>query len=303
MSKGEGRKVAIKFTEELVGLGVTPTEGYPELKVESAIMTASSQYSSTYSPDKAFDGNISTYWDTRQSVPQWIQAQLATAVALTRFRWYVGSYAPNGFLLQGSNDGFNWDTLFQGESTSATGWKEFIFPNSGKYLYYRWNIDSLHSSRLYIYEIEMFYKEFQNESAFRVSGQQHKYVNGPLIDATYAVVGVEHHPTEPRTILLTVDQFSRFENAEGVISVAYDASRGNLVGAGGSVEPFVVDFLPTGLVQEPNPGIEEIITVEPIVTLTLTSVSYAKAYDAEEVIIAAPALVTVVLTDASIINP
>ena len=51
MSKSDGLKIGIKFTEDLIGDYATPESGYEELKYDNYIKSIaySNQYSSTYS--------------------------------------------------------------------------------------------------------------------------------------------------------------------------------------------------------------------------------------------------------------
>jgi hypothetical protein len=45
--------------------------------------TASSSQNSTNTPDKAFDGNTSTRWESTYSDPQWISVDLGAAYSVT----------------------------------------------------------------------------------------------------------------------------------------------------------------------------------------------------------------------------
>lgn len=72
MSKGLGQKIAIRFTEKLVGdvSGKNP----PSVRGKNyfrptGTATASSQYSS-YAASRAFDGDTSSYWYTRETGTQ-----------------------------------------------------------------------------------------------------------------------------------------------------------------------------------------------------------------------------------------
>lgn len=304
MSKGLGQKIAIKFTEGLVddvsGLSPTPLgEGYMQLQ---GVVTASSTYS-TYYPDNAFDNNTSTYWYTRTTGTQWIQIELYVPTKSMGFRWYIGSsYRPNGFIVQGSNDGSSWDDIYTGASDNTTGWKEFAWDMTESYKYYRWSITSRYSSYLYIYEIELLQPKGQ-EQAFTVSGKQYQYINGPLLDMVYNVIKVELHPSETKAILLTMHPLSRFNNVEGNLTINYDATKGNLSGRGGAVESFAETFLPIDLVPVPNPGITETITVAPTeVVADFIEVEYQNRY-AEETITVAPSEITATLIHVDEINP
>ncbi len=142
-----------------------------------------------------------------------------------------------------------------------------------------------------------------NTAAFSVTGQQYKYIRGPLLNVTHQVQSVQHHPTEPRAILLTFSPLSRFPTVNGDLTVSYNASLGNLAGAGGAVESFSTSFTPDGLVPEPNPNQIETVTAAPSVTAEFLKVTYDKAYSPNEQITVAPASVTVALTHINIINP
>ena len=307
MSKSDGLKIGIRFTEDLVGDYATPESGYEELKYDNSSIKSiaySNQYSSTYSASKAFDDSTSTYWRT-DSLPVWIQIELNNPIALTKFRWYIGNsmYYPKDFILEGGNNGIDFIPIFIGISSSGTGWKDFILSNSAKYLFYRWTITSRNSSYIYIYEFELFYKNFINESAFSITGQEYKYVHGNLIDKVYVIEKIEPHPTEPKSILITIDWWSRFNNAEDKIKVLYDASKGSLTGTGGAVESFEIEFTPQDLIQTPNPNEEELIKAYPYeIVLNLNELDFEKSY-ANEYLKAYPYSIVLTLTDVGEINP
>lgn len=308
MSKSDGQKIAIKFDKPLVNVATTPPEGYPELKASEGTPTASNQYSSSYSADKVFDGSTSSYWQTRAILPQWIQIQLLSPIALTRFRWYTSSYAPNQFELYGSQNGIDFVLLYSGESPSSSGWKSFDIPNSKTYSYYRWNILSGHSSgRIYIYEIEMFYKEFQDEGAFTITGMVRNPLKvGELQPKVFSVASVERYTIDeeeqPDTILLSFDTYNRFNDVEGDITVAYNQSLGTLAGAR-PVESFSVDFTPTDL--EPTPIDEHTITAGIDLTVDLIDLEFTEIYADHNVTHTATAGidVTVALINIEDINP
>lgn len=309
MSKSDGLKIGIRFTEDLIGDYATPEGGYEELKYDNSSIkniTYSSQYSTTYSASKAFDDSTSTYWRT-DSLPVWIQIELNNPIALTKFRWYIGNstYYPKDFILEGSDNGIDFIPVFIGTSSSGTGWKDFILSNSVKYLFYRWTITSRNSSYIYIYEFELFYKNFINEGAFSITGQEYKYVNGNLIDKVYAIEKIEPHPTEPKSILITMDWWDRFNNVEGDLTVNYDATKGNLTGAGGAVESFEVEFTPTDLVQTPNPHVVEYLKAYPYeITLDYKEIDWQKRYVIEdEHLKAYPYEIVLDLKHVSEINP
>ena len=306
MSKAQGQKITIKFTEDLTGdvTGLTPKPLAPgDYFRPIGTATHSSIYSSYYSSN-CFDGSTSSYWYTRTTGDQWVQIQLSAPIFISGFRWYIGAnYRPNGFTLQGSNDGTNWDTLVGGNSPNATGWHEFAFgiPDVA-YQYYRWTVTSRYSTYLNIYEIELKGTKGQ-EGAFKVTGQEYQYINGPLLNKDYEVISVEEHPSIDKALLLTMATLNRFPTVEGNLTVEYDATVGNLAGRGGFVESFIETFTPTDLAPEPNPGIEETITVAPVeLVINYIPISYHSRY-AEETITVAPAELTVNLIYVGVINP
>jgi hypothetical protein len=141
------------------------------------------------------------------------------------------------------------------------------------------------------------------KAGWKVTGQEYKYINGPLLDKEYQIVSVENHPTVDKALLLTMHPLSRFPTVEGNLTVEYDASVGSLAGRGGPVESFIETFTPTDLVPEPNPGIEESVTVAPVELLAeLVEITYSKGF-AEETLSAAPAELTVDLVYVGVINP
>lgn len=298
-TKAQGARIGIGLTEELKGFKLD----YPkykffrwnidtlwssrvylygiELKTDgdyflpTGTITASSQYSATYSADKAFDGNASNYWRPN-TYPAWIQIELAEPILLTGFQWNTStsSYRPRAFSLLGSNNGIDWDILYEGESQNVNNWKGFSI------------VPVLKSG---------------NESAFKITGKQYRYINGDLLDMEYKVKLVSLHPTIENALLLEFDTFDRFPTVEGKITVAYDAMKGNLTGRGGAVESFSVSFSPKDLVPEPNIGIREYITVAPSVQITFITMEYVNAY-ADEHITVAPS-VQIRFEEKGIINP
>lgn len=117
---------------------------------------------------------------------------------------------------------------------------------------------------------------------------------------------IEESDAPQDKIRIVMDDYSRFPTVEGDLTVEYDASLGNLAGSGGAVESFIETFTPTGLIPEPNPGIEESVTVAPAeLTVDFIPIAYINAYDEDEgnTITVAPATLEVELIHTSIINP
>lgn len=80
-----------------------------------ATATSSSNQSSSFLPKNAIDGKLNTCWESASSAdPQWLMITLPSAKLVRSFKMKVVTYpgeAPRDFILQGSNDGVNWDNL------------------------------------------------------------------------------------------------------------------------------------------------------------------------------------------------
>lgn len=79
--------------------------------------SASGAYSAQ-TANLAFDGNAATYWESDNAASgfRWLRYDLASAVVIRNFYLSSTTYpgeVPRDFLLQGSNDGTSWTTLFQ----------------------------------------------------------------------------------------------------------------------------------------------------------------------------------------------
>lgn len=307
MNKGLGQKIGIKFTEKLTGdvTGLVPAPiAIGDYFRPTGIATASSQYSSSYSASKVFDGSTGSQWYTRNDVVQWIQIQLDAPEWIFGFRWYVGSlYRPGSFVLEGSFDGLEWDNLMENTSPNETGWHEFKLNSPRYYSYFRWNITSKYSSSgLYIYEIELL-EATGNDAAFIVTGEEYQYVNGPLIPMTYKVLSVERHPDyrDDQHLLLTMHPQGRFNNVIGSLSVEYLQSIGMLRGRGGPVDGFVKTFIPTELASKPNPVIQESIETKAISEISFIGVINKYGYGVDNISVSTN--VSIDFIDVRIINP
>ena len=308
-TKGQGGKIAIKFTQPLIGdvSGLTPTPvgykmGTTDLAQGKTVMVGDASYGAG---SNAVDGNVSTYWGTYSTMPWWITIDLGSIQKTAGF--YVlqsnSSYRGRAYTLYGSNDNSTWNSIISGELVNAT--EQTIEYSAKDYRYIKLSITSYWSgSIMFIYTLKIFQAvSAGNEMAFTVSGKQYQYVKGVLIDKQYKVISVESHPTEANSVLLTFDTYSRFCTVNGDITVNYDSSKGNLSGQGGAVASFIQTFTPTELLPEPNPGIQENISVAPSITMLFTPISYSYAYDLTENITVNPATVIIDFTDISIVNP
>jgi hypothetical protein len=150
-----------------------------------------------------------------------------------------------------------------------------------------------------------------NESAFTISGQEYKWVdgpdnNGPLVDKEYTIESVSLHPTEENALLLTmVDIGGRFPSVVGNLTVEYDQTLGNLTGLGGAVESFVEVFSPSDLVPEPNPGHTHTVSVAPAdLIVDLIPIQYLDAFEDEgDTVTVAPVSLSVELIHIDYVDP
>lgn len=285
MSKGQGKLIGIKFTEKLIGdiSGLTPNPvgGYGYKRILDALITVSGTVN--YTAKELIDGDLNTLWWAGPS--NYIQAQFSTAVCKTGFRWYIGhgSYYPTAFSIAGSNDGSNFTTLGTFSGTGTVGWQAFTFENTMSYLYYRITTTAVMNGYSFIYELQ-FLDPVGNEKAFTVSGNEYNYVpEGTLSAKTYTVLGVSAHPTETNSILLSIADFSKFENVYGDLTISYDGS-GNLMGLGGPVLAFSVTFTPAELIPKPDQHAIGHIEITAITsTGNLVRVYYAESKEEEHI--------------------
>lgn len=269
----------------------------------SSVYSASSSYKST----NAFDGSTSSYWRPSLTFPNWIKIEFEKSTWVNGFRWYVNSHRPNGFVLEGSNDDENWIELVNSTSPNSTGWHEFSF-GAGSYTFLRWTVNSIYSSYLYLYEIELS-TGIGNEGAFTVIGEEYKYVDGPsnngeVIPMNYPVERVEKHPTIQDAILVTIKTPYEFNNVLNRLTVDYDITKGNLMGRGGLIESFNKTFTPTDLIPVPDVGRNDKISATTGTnTIEFKPVIYTSVYDDKEKISASPGEVVIEFKDSGIIDP
>lgn len=261
MSIADGRKIAIRFTQPLIGnvLGLDPPAGYKKslLDLSKAVVTTLNQYSTSYTGANAIDNSTSTYWRGTTAV-NWLKLQLPEAKCVTQIRLYLSSYYIKTFTFSGSKDGETWVQL-GGEYTAASSttaqWYTFAIENPESYLYYR--IDTLtaySTSRIYLYELDLYEDTpVGNETRFTVSFDEYNYVPGGTSSRkTRAVTSLE--VADPQTLILNFGPgcTNSIQRAAGDITVAYDGS-GTLMGQGGPVLAFEKTFTPVDLDPKNNP--------------------------------------------------
>lgn len=278
----EGTKVAIKFTERLVGdiTGYDTPAGYKQqtINLSEATVSTLNQYSNSYSGAKAIDGNTSTYW-YGTTTSNWISIQLKEPKAVTGLRLITAGYYIKTFTLSGSNDGATWTQLggtYAVGNPSSGVWNTFSVDNSTPYNHYR--IDVLTgSSRIYLYELDLQETvAVGNETKVQVSGPVYRYVpGGVLFTETRKVTEVDLDPADDRTLVLSFapGNASSIRNMSGDVTVAY--SGGTLRGLGGPVSDFSLTFNPVGLDPKNHPNGEEHIEPNIIPSGTLKRIYYS----------------------------
>lgn len=291
MSKGQGKLIGIKFTENLIGdvSGLTPNPvgGVGYTRLIGATVTASSTPTPVgNSHTNVVDGDVATCWYPSAYVGvSWLNFRLAEAARRTGFRYYVGhsTFYPTAFNISGSNDGSTFTTLgsFTG-GTSTVGWHEYTFTNSESYLYYRFTITSYSQTYPWIYEFQ-FLEPLGNEKTFNITGQEYNFVpEGALSQKTYLISKIYTHPTEPNSIILETPDLTKFENVVGDLTIVYDGT-GNLMGLGGPVLAFSTTFTPTDLIPKPDQNDPEHLELTGITaTSALTLIHYYTAQEGAE---------------------
>ncbi|WP_010499228.1 discoidin domain-containing protein [Paenibacillus elgii] len=125
-------------------------------------ISASNEYDSTYLAYKAFDGNSTSRWASR-NVPVWLKVDFNKEKVISKYTLvgFSGDANQNlkSWTFEGSNNDTNWTVL--DTQSNVTGWqnnvkKSFQFDNKTKYRYYRINISQVSSGTVgTIVEMEM----------------------------------------------------------------------------------------------------------------------------------------------------
>lgn len=293
-TKADGKYIALKFDQELLGdvSGKTPIPvggwGTGDKEQPIVAVTSSGDYSTSYPASNVMDGSTSNYWRSSSVAGSYLILDFGEPVVIGGFNIYQStSYYPKEIKASGSNDGSAYTEIGTSrDDGSAQGWKTFSYNNSVAYQYYKLEFtDYASTSRLYIYEIKAFVaKPVGNEQAFEVKGKVYTYVpDGELVDESFDVASVSRHETEENTILLEIDDYDRFESVIGELTVTYTRLLGNLSGAGGAVEDFVVSFQPEDLVWKGDQNDAEHISLSVQASGFLTKVTYSDTAENEHI--------------------
>ena len=281
MSKGEGKLIAVKFTDKLLG-DVSAALKYDIGDINYALeKNATASYKSSYAY-KAVDANIYTSWSSNTNIC-WITidlGQLREIIGLYIFG-YDSNYRGKDCSVLGSIDNVSWTTIYTG--TLANVAEQTILLTKCSCRYVKLAFTSGYNTAIAIYNLKIFNAvPTGNEKAFKVSGQQYDHVNGILVNTDYPVESVVSHSSGAETLLLTINSLKRFNNVVGNLNVAYDASLGNLLSPGGIVKSFNATFAPTELVKKVNPWDNENLTVSLLPVFVSTKVLYKYGYATEQ---------------------
>ena len=122
----------------------------------SGVASGDSHTLPSYPAYKAFNGtntDSSDCWYTQNTTSGWLQYQFSSAVAIAKI-WMknragtYGSYSPQTFKLQGSNNGTSWADLgsYVNNNDDADAETSYVVDSYGtKYKYYRLNVSLFHT--------------------------------------------------------------------------------------------------------------------------------------------------------------
>lgn len=176
-------------------------------KLNLTLVSYSSQYSTSYPATNAFDGSTSSYWRSASSptYPQNIVLELNDLYSVRGFRIYpnTSSYRPKSFKILVSSDGVNFDEVYSGTCSSSSNFLEFEFTNTLYSRYVKIEFTGASSSRLYVYEFEVYGVLITKKYLIRCNGVLYTVTDGVLtaMDATeltaevFQTYGVTEVPT------------------------------------------------------------------------------------------------------------
>lgn len=228
MSIADGEKIVIKFTQALVGnvLGLNPpvASDIALSDLSEAIATALNVYSSSYPASNVIDKNTGNYW-RGTTISNWVQIQLKEPKIIQRLRLCLGSYYVSSFRFYGSNDAVTWTQIggnYSAASDTTLRWYSYDVNNDASYLYYRIEtLSGYNSSRVYIYEIELYEKiPAGNEKKFLISFDEYDFVpDGSTHRETRNVIAIEQYPRVNTEIDLSVGTMTNVELDKGKLTL------------------------------------------------------------------------------------
>lgn len=169
-----------------------------ELKGTSGAYTieAGSVYGS-YTPEKAFDGNIGTEYRSNGETNAYLKITFPSAVKVTKFK--IAMRASNytnsvTTAFQGSNNGTSWSTLFT-TTEKPDAMKEYTLTSSGEYTQYRLQFTAsstgvnVYSFEVSGYEVTTYRNEFNIQKGVPVTWDKGQiiYIQTPTNANSFSV--------------------------------------------------------------------------------------------------------------------
>ncbi|MBN1413275.1 MAG: discoidin domain-containing protein [Spirochaetales bacterium] len=133
MCKGADYEVTFGLSEN----APKPTDAPPVPAAENLSLNKSavaySVENDQYTPNLAFDGNLSTRWSSEFSDPQWIMVDLLVYADITRVVLHWETASAKAFQLQVSDTGITWTNIYSTDS-GAGGTASLIVSARGRYV-------------------------------------------------------------------------------------------------------------------------------------------------------------------------
>lgn len=260
---------------------VTGTEYYKiPVPVESVRTFISTSDYSGYPKTQAFDRDNNTYWRANTTnAGEAIGKDFGQAVTLTKIgvQMDYSSGRINAYLIQGSDNGVDWNTVASGNFTDASGEQAVTFAAT-TYRYWRINGQSKFSSYYTVTEL-YFYgtRNTYSVAGWTVTGSEYTYQpEGATVAGSYTVRKVTKSEDD-MSVILWLDMFDRMRDPAGLVTVAYDKLLGNLIGPySAQVESFSVQFTPTNIVPYSNPNGRENLSA--LANMTVSVMEFACRY-------------------------
>jgi len=301
MSKSEGKQLAINFTANLTEISETPST---DKEVQDGTWTSKNTYDGwAYIKD----GNIGTNWRCT-NVDNYVQIQRPVSTFNGIKVYKPGSYRPTTYNILTSDNGTNFTSRKTGNFEVSTGWETITLdtPITANYIRIIFGLVNL----VTIGELSILVSEKDHQTSvgdFTITGQEYTFVDGPdhngeLLDKTYQVQESKRKTGTQDTIELIIKDSTPFNSVIGDLTVAYDQSKGNLMGDGGAVEGFEETFTPTDLCPYLNPRIREYINASVDSIIDLIEIIKTNTYAKNEYI-EANVSATIELVYIDLINP
>jgi gliding motility-associated-like protein len=150
--------------------------------------TQCSSQLSGYESSKAVDGNTSTYWQSANSSPQWINVDLGSVKSFNQIKIFWGSSYAKKFDINISNDRVNWTQVYTGGAT-AYGWQTInISDKSARYVGI-YCYDRAQSWGNQIIELQIFYitSSGSGSTSWTLEGKVKTSAGTPISGATVKI--------------------------------------------------------------------------------------------------------------------